>query len=660
MYEIAFFLFMKKILFTVLVILLISCDEVKSDRIASIDVIDKNPHLTLAQVSAYLKKAEEEVREISNDSVRYVHQLRIANRYWNFQDYNNYKKIVLEIKRSSEKTGDGYFFGKANLYLYDLYRGNSEGLRYLNAAITEFISMENSLELVQALRYKANYLHDNGNYVESEKYAYYALKNIGESKMNSERAAITNLLGLINNEIGEYDRALSYFDETINIYRQGFKGDNFLPILLPEITDFNRALVYTKMQRFHEAEKILLSLKVNELIKKQNVKFYLKVLDLYYFVKFKCSKIPSLDLYSSLILENRKNGFKDQEIEALLHYALIMQDLGRREECIEKLLAASVIAKKNRFLVLSTVVNKELVIFDPKKENVGNYIDSMEELNLLSMRVRDKYFRIDYDLAKRTIERDYFQSQNRSLKILGYLSIILILSLAFYNQILKRKKIESENRELILNQKVYSNLLMNRAENDKILVEERNRIARDLHDGVMNNLATIRLRLNSNEGGLEERKELITDLQSVELEIRSVAHELSKFDTFEKDSFVDSVEKLIKTVGYCNSGQIKFDYDTSIVWESWTLNQRVDIYRILQEALGNVFKHSEPDFVSINISSSQDEVFITVKNRGKFKKNRQSGLGLKNIEDRLKTYKGRMNVYMNSKEFVLEIKIVKI
>lgn len=86
------------------------------------------------------------------------------------------------------------------------------------------------------------------------------------------------------------------------------------------------------------------------------------------------------------------------------------------------------------------------------------------------------------------------------------------------------------------------------------------------------------------------------------------------------------------------------------------------LYRILQESLTNIFKHSEADRVLIQLKYSGDYISLYVEDNGKgFKKENvkglSKGLGLENIRLRTELLNGQLKIQTNSGGTIIEIKI---
>ena len=168
------------------------------------------------------------------------------------------------------------------------------------------------------------------------------------------------------------------------------------------------------------------------------------------------------------------------------------------------------------------------------------------------------------------------------------------------------------------------------------LLEERNRIARDIHDGVGHTISRGILQLGAmivsseNESEKEKLEELNLTLKSSMDQLRKSVHNIVE----EKINLENSLEEIVSKFTFC-----KLDYHYSLTHEFETK----DIYSIIfiiKEALNNITKHSNASKVSLSIRESKDYVFILILDNGKVIGDIKYGMGIYSISNRVK--------YMNS------------
>jgi signal transduction histidine kinase len=177
-------------------------------------------------------------------------------------------------------------------------------------------------------------------------------------------------------------------------------------------------------------------------------------------------------------------------------------------------------------------------------------------------------------------------------------------------------------------------------------VQERTRLARDLHDGLGSilaaakyNLIDIRKTLIMDEAEAERFDSSISLLDDSMREMRRVAHHLMP-------ESLGSVGLKQSIADFCNSVPIvKFSYygdDTRL-----NPNLEVMIYRIMHELVSNALKHSGASHILVEIAQNTDGVFLTVQDDGcGFDQNTQAkGMGLKNINARVAACNGNVSIH---------------
>jgi two-component system NarL family sensor kinase len=170
--------------------------------------------------------------------------------------------------------------------------------------------------------------------------------------------------------------------------------------------------------------------------------------------------------------------------------------------------------------------------------------------------------------------------------------------------------------------------------------KERRRIAQELHDGLNGDLSAIKYRLSRlEESNLstvdsENLTKIIDMIDESCAQVRSISHNLMP------SSILDY--GLIETVKeYCIkiNTSATFKIDLQFFGNYITLSKKSEtvIYRIIQELVTNILKHSKATEAIIQFNYREDELFITVEDNGiGFDKNTISqGIGHKNIKTRI-------------------------
>ncbi len=226
------------------------------------------------------------------------------------------------------------------------------------------------------------------------------------------------------------------------------------------------------------------------------------------------------------------------------------------------------------------------------------------------------------------------------------LTIGLIVFIVFHQRKVIRyqlqlQRLEQDQQKMLLNASI------------RLQEEERSRIAADLHDDAGPLLATARLYLNENLVNLDKTsqlqsiynaKQIIDD--TIQL-IRNISHSLMPptLKNFGLESAVNDLFQKISSSGSMNASCRFHDYRNRMHPE-----QELIIFRVIQELVNNILKHSNASFIHLTQNLSGDKLFVRMHHDGKgltqtdFEKLNKSasGLGLKNIQSRLKLLQGKI------------------
>ncbi|MEY4660878.1 MAG: hypothetical protein RLZZ42_830 [Bacteroidota bacterium] len=198
--------------------------------------------------------------------------------------------------------------------------------------------------------------------------------------------------------------------------------------------------------------------------------------------------------------------------------------------------------------------------------------------------------------------------------------------------------------------------------------EERQRIAADLHDDAGPLLATARLYLNDNLVNLDiptqlqsinNAKQIIDD--TIQL-IRNISHSLMPptLKNFGLESAVNDLFQKISGSGAINANCRFHDYRERLQPQKELL-----LFRITQELVNNVLKHSNASFIHITQNISEGNFYIRFHHDGKgitqedFEKMNKSsiGLGLKNIQSRIKVLDGQIRFEKDNSQTFFKVTI---
>lgn len=233
-----------------------------------------------------------------------------------------------------------------------------------------------------------------------------------------------------------------------------------------------------------------------------------------------------------------------------------------------------------------------------------------------------------------------------------FMGVMLVMVLVFH-----QRRILQYNKQMQLMEEEKQQLLLKSS--IRFQEEERQRIAADLHDDAGPLLATARLYLNENLIHQEpaqqlqsifSAKQIIDD--TIQL-IRNISHSLlpPTLKNFGVDAALQDLFDKINGSGSVNAST-RFHDNT----ERLSSQQELLVFRILQEVVANILKHSNAGFLHLTQNAQGNWVYYRIHHDGKgilqkdFEKleHDSGGLGLKNIQSRVNVLKARIFFEMDS------------
>jgi two-component system NarL family sensor kinase len=235
------------------------------------------------------------------------------------------------------------------------------------------------------------------------------------------------------------------------------------------------------------------------------------------------------------------------------------------------------------------------------------------------------------------------ESKNKWLIFWLAMSLILIglgvFTVYYFRNKNKALKAEQEKVNLIKDKEI---------EHIKGVVEginkERNRLAKDLHDGVAHSLLEINQSLDQSNKTIE----LSEKISQIYQDIRTISHDLSTH--FIKD------KNLKELMSYLfNNIKTNTNIETELIimplgaLDQLTESQKEQLYRIFQELLNNVQKHSKATHLSLNITNINQILTFVLEDDGigfNFE-NIKKGIGLENINERINLLNASLEIDSN-------------
>ena len=636
-------------IFLLVLFVLIGCNkkaEVNSAEVSSKDSLTSylslanDDVLPLIKKQEYNKKAFAIIINQPNDSMNKVNLFRVANRYYNMNDWNGYKETVRLVLENSKNSKDSVNMGKAYTYLGDYYGAQAvSDSAFIYYSKAENMYGDDNYNLAKTRLNKALLQFNESDFSGSEIAVFSAMRAVKEEKANDILYDSYNLLGIVYNEREEYDRALEFHNKAlINI------DETVMPsVFQSKASSLNNiGFVYQNMNKHKEAKVYFQQgLEQKNLINDKPF-VYAMLLDNLAYSKFKLKETDQLPelFYQSLKLRDSLKltiGIITNKIHLSEYFAAKM-DTVRALKYSKEALATAQRSKNNRNVLAPL---KQLAVIEPKKAAVYNkqYIHINDSLQKSERNMGEKFSRIEYETDEIKDENTNLEVQNRNLVyIFSGLAMLGLFTFVIKTQKAKNRELLFKQQQQKANEEIYNLMISQQNTIEGIRIKEKKRVARELHDGVLGRMFGVRINLDSlnkiDDGtAVEKRNNYLTELKSIEQDIREISHDLNREKSELINNFVAIVDNLFEDQKKTFNSKLVSIIDSGIKWELVSNSVKINLYRILQEALQNINKYATADNIKIELKKEEDHLILIMSDDGVgFNvKTAKKGIGLQNI-----------------------------
>lgn len=510
---------------------------------------------------------------------------------------------------------------------------------------------ENWISSFKVLKGKAHYF--NGQYDSAAWYYNEAIPLLEKNKATHKLAFAYTELAKLYRRTNKFDNALENYNKAILIYEKlndltGISTiSNESGVVFEMQKNYNEALI--RYQKSYE-----ISLQNNDktgqayalnfigniyVLKKEHSKatdYFQQAIELHKIVKDTFALAWCMMDESANFIETKKYDYASKNLNQVLGIAnqLKLPDL------ISKIFfyKAQIDSLEGNFK--EALINKSK--YQSIKDSLFNTDNNkvIEELNT------------KYQTSKKELLIDE-QKNNLRIKNILLVASLLLLGLAIllgYSYFQRRKLKEQKHLQSeILKQQDLSTKAVIEAEE-----KERVRIAADLHDGIGQLLSAAKMNLHAVEENFtnETQKNILEKAISLvdesAKEIRSVSHNIMP-NALIKSGLGFAVKDFIQKL---DNKKLQVNVNATGLNAKLNTNIEIVVYRIIQECVNNVIKHSKANRLDISLINENDFLEIMIEDNGVGfdvqKALNKDGIGLKNIKTRVEYLKGTLDI--DSKE----------
>jgi signal transduction histidine kinase len=169
--------------------------------------------------------------------------------------------------------------------------------------------------------------------------------------------------------------------------------------------------------------------------------------------------------------------------------------------------------------------------------------------------------------------------------------------------------------------------------------QERARIAKELHDGIVQDLTVLKMEMSN----LNQESESINKLDKITKEVRELSYQMMPV-TLREMGLISAIEELLHRS--LSKNGIAFELEHFNYEERLSDKIEVSVYRICQELLNNVLKHAGASRVSVMIRKSETQLTFIFEDNGKGfdTETSKKGIGLESLNSRIAFLNGNLEI----------------
>lgn len=283
-------------------------------------------------------------------------------------------------------------------------------------------------------------------------------------------------------------------------------------------------------------------------------------------------------------------------------------------------------------------------------EKVCTYQDSVfngkikDELSELNEKLRTS----DKELKIARLEKDQAQQKQIRLRHAVFYVTVIVALLIVVSVLLYKRRLQKKETELIAARQYIEGL-----EN------ERKRLAKDLHDGVCNDLLGAILQVQQQVSPNELKATTVHTLEEIRNGIRAISHELMP-PNFQFTDLNEMLTDYFSKMQEVSGVTIHYVPRPQTEWSHIPKRIGYEIYRIMQETISNILKHAHASHIQIHLDEVSGTLVIELQYDGNWEVSAEGnkGIGLRTIEDRLKTIGGHYIIRKNSTGIDIHIQVL--
>ncbi|MEZ4853763.1 tetratricopeptide repeat protein [Flavobacterium sp.] len=433
-----------------------------------------------------------------------------------------------------------------------------------------------------------------------------ALKYVTKNTKKSYITFIYNNLGIALLEQANYNEAQKYYEKSLAITSDAVSKC---------IIQNNIAYSYIKQKKFGKAKTVLESILNNNALK-ANLKEYARVIDNLGYVLFQLNDKNALN-YLQLSKQLRE---KENDVFGLtasyIHFAEFYENNNpniAKNNALKAYEMAKITNNTDDKIEALQFITK-LAADDEAKQFALQTFNLTDSIKLVRQREKNEFAKIKYD-SKEALKELKKQKQLKELFVISIITVFGLALFIFY-------RIKKTNKQKIR----------------ETAYQTETRIAKKLHDELANDVHNaIAFAETQNLENFTNKETLLENLETIYNRARNISNENKSIDT--GTNYIEKLKIMLTTYNSENRNVI---INLAHFNASKTPKEiKIIIYRVLQELMVNMKKHSQCTLVSIAIIPQKKVLQINYSDNGKGTNNLKNlKNGLQNVENRIFSING--------------------
>ncbi len=585
-----------------------------------------NEEKKLVALKSFLKGAD----QLNVDSLQYkglILQTKLLNQYGNLNKAIDKSYLLLKLAKQNK---DSIIVGRA-LYKLGIYNKKNENylkaFNYLNQSFKVRRNLNDSVNAGKSLMAMSNIQFILGDYHASKTTATDGLEYLKNSAEFRTKSGLYQNIARSFVELKSYKEALVWNDKIFTLLKDSIALNKIGRSSL-HVFKNTRAYIFVGKKKYNKSVTILEALIKDEFVLEDTI-IYSRILNNLGYIKF--LQNPNNEESENMLLEalqirqeeNDQFGLFNSNIHLTKYYKEKDKEKSRYHayQAYEHIKDFNDYEAQLEVLTLITELNPDSL------EDHQRFKEAGLKLMELRKKTREIYAPTRFEnenLLKENEEKNRKITEVRTqntVYLLGMLILIMGIGFAIYF-FRQRTRYLSQQNKIVQFQASY---------------ETETRIAKRLHDELGNDIFQVMLQYENDP----HDPQIKAKLNSTYAKARDISRENNEFETDE--TFSEELNNMLQNYTKNGIRLIVIGFD-AVPWEGMHKTAKITIYRVLQELMTNMQKHSQANVVKLRFSVINNQLMIKYGDNGvgMSAESLQTKNGLRNTEKRIQAIDGTL------------------